>query len=359
MTAPAQRGRATASSTRVGVAPMNAPLAVHVGPRLVCVRDMPATRRAGLVGGDVALARSLAAHATAGAAQAGLHPAVDERRPQPDGYLRSQAGPRERRIRSRRSPPACPASRSRSTCPRSPAMAEHLAIIRSMSTKEGDHGRATYLLRNGYLPQPPVRYPTLGSLVAKELGDPMAELPNFVSIAPYRNLNPAAFGPGFLGSQYAAAVRRRGTARRRRRGHDGGNYGLTVADLAARRRHLGRDGRRAAGHPELAQRSLHRRSSRRAGRGLQDRLRSGRAADAQRSGQGVRSGRRARRRARRLRPQPLRPGLPARPAAGRAGRAVRRGDARRRQRAGLGHARRTTSTRSRSSAARSTRPGPR
>ncbi len=72
-----------------------------------------------------------------------------------------------------------------------------------MSTKEGDHGRATFLLRNGYLPQPPVRYPTLGSLVAKELGDPTAELPSFVSIAPFRNFNPAAFSPGFLGSQYA------------------------------------------------------------------------------------------------------------------------------------------------------------
>jgi len=53
--------------------------------------------------------------------------------------------------------------------PKIAALAASMAIIRSMSTKEGDHGRATYLLRNGYLPQPPVRYPTLGSLVAKEL----------------------------------------------------------------------------------------------------------------------------------------------------------------------------------------------
>ena len=90
--------------------------------------------------------------------------------------------------------------------PKLAALADHLAIIRSMSTKEGDHGRATYLLRTGYLPQPPVHYPTLGSLVSKELGDPLAELPNFVSIAPYRSLNPAAFGPGFLGPQYAPLI---------------------------------------------------------------------------------------------------------------------------------------------------------
>ncbi|MGD9723339.1 MAG: DUF1501 domain-containing protein [Pirellulales bacterium] len=114
--------------------------------------------------------------------------------------------------------------------PKIAAQAEHLAIIRSLSSKEGDHGRATYLLRNGYLPQPPVRYPTLGSLVAKELGDPQAELPNYVSIAPYRNLNPAAYAPGFLGSQYAPLFV--GEARPNSDG-DGEDYDLSVADLAA------------------------------------------------------------------------------------------------------------------------------
>ena len=81
-----------------------------------------------------------------------------------------------------------------------------LAIIRGMSTKEGDHSRATYNLRTGYLPQGPVRYPTLGSLVAKELEDRSAELPGFVSIAPTRAISPAAFGAGFLGPRYAPLV---------------------------------------------------------------------------------------------------------------------------------------------------------
>ncbi|REK19234.1 MAG: DUF1501 domain-containing protein [Planctomycetota bacterium] len=114
--------------------------------------------------------------------------------------------------------------------PKVAAMAEHLAIIRSMSTKEGDHGRATHLLRNGYLPQPPVRYPTLGSLVAHELGDPLAELPNFVSIAPFRNFNPAAYGPGFLGSQYAPLI----VGQDNNAGAEEGapEDDLTVADLA-------------------------------------------------------------------------------------------------------------------------------
>src|SRR5205807_6390660 len=51
-----------------------------------------------------------------------------------------------------------------------------------------------------------VQFPTIGSLFSKELEQPGAELPNFVSIAPYRFFSPAAYGPGFLGPQYAPLV---------------------------------------------------------------------------------------------------------------------------------------------------------
>ncbi|MCS7045201.1 MAG: DUF1501 domain-containing protein [Gemmataceae bacterium] len=78
-----------------------------------------------------------------------------------------------------------------------------VAIIRSITSREGDHGRGTYYLRTGYLPQGPIQYPTLGSFLSKELGAEDAPLPNFVSIAPFRLFNPAAYGPGFLGPQYA------------------------------------------------------------------------------------------------------------------------------------------------------------
>src|SRR5581483_12198833 len=80
---------------------------------------------------------------------------------------------------------------------------DRLAVIRSMTTKEGDHGRAAYLLRTGNLPLGGIDFPTLGSLVAKELVREGADLPPFVSIAPQRFLAQNAFGPGFLGPQYA------------------------------------------------------------------------------------------------------------------------------------------------------------
>jgi hypothetical protein len=80
---------------------------------------------------------------------------------------------------------------------------KHLAILRSMSTKEGDHVRASYLLRTGNLPQEPIQYPTLGSLLSKELGDPSAALPNFVSIGSRRGLSDGGYGAGFLGPEFA------------------------------------------------------------------------------------------------------------------------------------------------------------
>ena len=87
-----------------------------------------------------------------------------------------------------------------------PKLATHMkdmAIIRSMATKEGDHTRGAFYMRTGYLPQGSIHYPTLGSFISKEAGRADSALPNFVSIAPATFLSPAAYGPGFLGPEYA------------------------------------------------------------------------------------------------------------------------------------------------------------
>ncbi len=83
---------------------------------------------------------------------------------------------------------------------------QHLAPIRSMSTKEGDHTRATYFLRTGYLPQGPVRYPSVGSLLAHELRNDSCDLPPYISINPFQGFSPAAWGPGFLGPSWSPLV---------------------------------------------------------------------------------------------------------------------------------------------------------
>jgi hypothetical protein len=83
---------------------------------------------------------------------------------------------------------------------------DKMAVIRGMSTKEADHGRATFVMRTGYNPTGPIQYPGIGSLLSKELGAVENPLPNCVAIAPQRGVNPAAFSSGFLGPQYAPLI---------------------------------------------------------------------------------------------------------------------------------------------------------
>ena len=73
-----------------------------------------------------------------------------------------------------------------------------LAIIRSLSTKEGEHGLATQLMMTGYASQQAaVRYPSLGSLMAKELGSDETDLPNFISLSPFRMADAGFLGPNY------------------------------------------------------------------------------------------------------------------------------------------------------------------
>jgi hypothetical protein len=75
-------------------------------------------------------------------------------------------------------------------------VAQHLAILRGMTSKEGNHDRAQHLVHTGWAPNPTVAYPSLGSWVAHEVGDPNSDLPLFVSI------NGPSLSAGFLGVQY-------------------------------------------------------------------------------------------------------------------------------------------------------------
>jgi hypothetical protein len=58
-------------------------------------------------------------------------------------------------------------------------------------------------MRTGHQPTGPIRYPSIGASLSKELGSPDAPLPNFVSISPYTLFNRQAYGSGFLGPRYA------------------------------------------------------------------------------------------------------------------------------------------------------------
>ncbi len=72
---------------------------------------------------------------------------------------------------------------------------KNLSIIRSMSTREADHGRGRYFMHTAFVPNPTVVHPTFGSVVSHELGSkrPELEIPSFVSI------DGGSESPGFLG----------------------------------------------------------------------------------------------------------------------------------------------------------------
>jgi Protein of unknown function (DUF1501) len=81
------------------------------------------------------------------------------------------------------------------------AVMNDIAVIRSMTNKEGNHQRATYQVHTGYPPTGTVRHPSFGSLAAAEIGDPRSELPNYVTVG--NAGGPGGFvGAGLLGPAY-------------------------------------------------------------------------------------------------------------------------------------------------------------
>ena len=92
---------------------------------------------------------------------------------------------------------------------------QQMAIVRSLQTKEGDHGRGTYLVRTGQRPGSPVRYPPLPASLAKAIAEQPAtnppsekiatgqlSVPDYVAIQPPSAIEPTAFGSGFLGPKH-------------------------------------------------------------------------------------------------------------------------------------------------------------
>jgi len=76
---------------------------------------------------------------------------------------------------------------------------DNLSIVRSMSTREADHGRGRYYMHTGYVPNPNIEHPSYGSVISHETIDqrPWLEIPPFVSVGG------GSVGPGFLGMSWA------------------------------------------------------------------------------------------------------------------------------------------------------------
>lgn len=82
---------------------------------------------------------------------------------------------------------------------------QDICILRSMTSKEGSHPRASFLMHTGYVPTASVRYPTWGSIVTHEIADTGSDLPSFVRIG---NAARNAPGAGFFGVRFDPFVMR-------------------------------------------------------------------------------------------------------------------------------------------------------
>jgi hypothetical protein len=89
--------------------------------------------------------------------------------------------------------------------PETAKVMHHLALVRSINTKENDHGKGQYRIFTGRPQTPAIDYPRLGAVAAKTLQLPNASLPGHIQIT-------AGGGGGrssdaaYLGPQYASVT---------------------------------------------------------------------------------------------------------------------------------------------------------
>jgi hypothetical protein len=87
--------------------------------------------------------------------------------------------------------------------PKTAEQMKHLAVIRSLTTTEGDHMRGTSLMHTAVTPNPAVQFPAIGAVMAQQAplqqGYKSVSLPAYVTVGGGRG----AEGPGFLGMNFA------------------------------------------------------------------------------------------------------------------------------------------------------------
>ena len=99
-------------------------------------------------------------------------------------------------------PTAVPGIHISELMPKMAARMKHTCIIRSLNTRNGDHGGGALLMMRGRRDEAAVKYPDLGAVLAKEMGRADSKVPDYVTF--YTQTEGRMSGSsGFLGSRYA------------------------------------------------------------------------------------------------------------------------------------------------------------
>lgn len=79
---------------------------------------------------------------------------------------------------------------------------QYTSVIRSLNTRNADHGGGTKLMETGRPPEGGLEYPDLGSILAHEMGRVDSQVPDYVSLYTSTEGRHKG-GSGFLGSRFA------------------------------------------------------------------------------------------------------------------------------------------------------------
>lgn len=110
-------------------------------------------------------------------------------------YKNGQAGSQVGKIKT-----ALPGLEIADLYPQTAEQIQHLNVIRSLVSKEGDHERGTYMVKTGYRPDPTLRHPTLAAIVQHELPSDTLKLPNHITLC---DSQWPSWG-GYLGAEHDA-----------------------------------------------------------------------------------------------------------------------------------------------------------
>jgi Protein of unknown function (DUF1501) len=84
--------------------------------------------------------------------------------------------------------------------PRLGNLTNHLAVVRSITSKEADHERANYYLHTGNMPEESMMHPGLGSVLSREGVGKGSDLPLYIV------LSGSGAGPGYFGVDHAPFI---------------------------------------------------------------------------------------------------------------------------------------------------------
>ncbi len=88
--------------------------------------------------------------------------------------------------------------------PHTARLMHRLALVRGVNTAEDDHGKGAYIMHTGRRQEPAMKYPHLGSVCAKLLGDGDNPLPGYIHITPRGNGGVNSEDAAFLGPRFAS-----------------------------------------------------------------------------------------------------------------------------------------------------------